>query len=115
MEIRWRVWWERVGYGVLLIGAVAAVIAAVEGAMPTGSLPLSGGIQSSSGGSMISVLALVVAALAVFFGPARDAGERAAADPGDSAGNLDARVPGESCGIPFPLCRGGDDPHEAVR
>ena len=46
---------------------------------------------------------------------ARDAGERAAADPGDSAGNLDARVPGESCGIPFPLCRGGDDPHEAVR
>jgi hypothetical protein len=68
-EIRWRVWWERFRNYLLLIGAVAAVIAAVEGAMPTGSLPSSGGAQSPSGGSVIPVLALVVAILAVFFGP----------------------------------------------
>jgi hypothetical protein len=69
-EIRRRVWWERFGYYLLLIGAVAAVIAAIEGAMPAaGSLPSQGGAQSASGGSMIPVLALVVAILAVFFGP----------------------------------------------
>jgi hypothetical protein len=30
-EIRWRVLWARFGYGLVLFGAVAAVIAAVEG------------------------------------------------------------------------------------
>ena len=50
MEIRWRVWWERVGYGVLLIGAVAAVIAAVEGAMPTGSLRYRGEFKAQAEG-----------------------------------------------------------------
>jgi hypothetical protein len=64
--ILWRVWWERFGYYLLLIGAGAAVIAAVEGALPTST---SSGVQSPSGGSMIPVLALVVAILAVFFGP----------------------------------------------
>ena len=64
--ILWRVWWERFGYYLLLIGAVAAVIAAIEGALPTGT---SSGVQSPSGGSVVPVLSLVVAILAVFFGP----------------------------------------------
>jgi hypothetical protein len=58
-EIGWRVWWERFRNYLLLTGAAADW---------PGNLP-SDGVQSSKNGVMISVLSLVVAILAVFFGP----------------------------------------------
>ena len=60
-EIQRRVWRERFGNIVLLIGAGAAVVAAIEGA--------GGGIQGSGGGSMLSVLSLVVTILVAFVAP----------------------------------------------
>jgi hypothetical protein len=73
-EIRWRVWWEQVGHGVLLFGAVAAVIAAGAGVIAawegsTAPSPYPSATVVTQSTSIVPVLALVVTVLVALVAP----------------------------------------------